>query len=180
MIAAILDSLESNKNNPPKIVEYLDVLVQIFSINYYQLHRSFFHSCKGINLLGMIIVDYASNKTIVKKMVDVFTAMAKNTDFSKELEHSNIIGIVIQILLRFPDNKCMIKNALSILRYVCNYSSSASSLIPYIPQLNNILLHYQKSTSICESIIYILALISKIGEQSKLSILQSNIYSKYD
>ena len=59
-------------------------------------------------------------------------------------------------------------------------ASTASILIHYLPQLKDILVKYQKSISICASIIQIVVLISQIGEQTRLSILQSNILQNID
>ena len=120
LMVAILESLNAVKDNPTEITEYLDTLYSIFSIDYLELQRVFFQH-QGILQLEELIKKYASNSIIVRKIIVIFTCMAKNNHFSQELEKSNITAIAIQILLRFPDDHTMIKNALSIIRCLCVY-----------------------------------------------------------
>lgn len=120
LMVAILKSLNAARENPEEIIVYLDTLHSVFSIDYIELQRVFFQH-QGILQLEELIKKYASDSTIVRNIIDVFTCMAKNTHFSQELEKSDITAIAIQILLRFPNDRTMIKNALNIIRCLCVY-----------------------------------------------------------
>ena len=58
--------------------------------------------------------------------------------------------------------------------------SSASILVPYLDQLKDILVRFEKQRSICDCIIHILVLMSQIGPQSRRSILRSEILRNID
>ena len=72
LMVAILESLNAVKDNPTEIIEYLDTLYSIFSIDYLELQRVFFQH-QGILQLEELVKKYASNSLIVRKIIVIFT-----------------------------------------------------------------------------------------------------------
>lgn len=125
-MVSLLSLLDDHCDNPKEIIQYLDLFVMVFRTEYPELHQSFFVH-KGILQLEELIKRYASNSEVVSKITDVFTFMAKHSHSSQELEKSDVTAIAIHILLRYPNDKTMIKNALNIIRCVCTYCKHSSS-----------------------------------------------------
>ena len=184
LLASLL-TLESEQ----KILYTLSVIKQSFTCEYEQMINAFMNG-NGVQILEEVILRFSKNVEVVQSVLGILHLLVQKMQIVIQLDQNKLIGTCIQVLLRYEKEYKLVKLSLRIIQSLCLYridilsisflESSASTLVHYLDLLKSLLTQYQNTSSICESIIHILVLLSQIGSQSRLSIIRSNILENID
>lgn len=149
-----------------------------------------FMNGNGVQILEEVILRFSKNVEVVQSVLGILHLLVQKMQIVIQLDQNKLIGTCIQVLLRYEKEYKLVKLSLRIIQSLCLYridilsisflESSASTLVHYLDLLKSLLTQYQNTSSICESIIHILVLLSQIGSQSRLSIIRSNILENID
>ena len=124
LVHSLLTMLLQPSVSQDAILSILASLQQSFSINDTQCEVAFMKQ-NGIVAVEQVLSAHASSSVIVGAVLSLIEEVTKTVKYAQILEHSNIIPACIQVLLRYQNNKTLVKAALRITRALCIYSTPA-------------------------------------------------------
>ena len=122
LIHTLLTALLQPDISQEAILTILSSLQQSISINYTLCETAFMNQ-NGVVAVEQLLSAHASSSPIIGAVLSLIEEITKTVKYAQILEHSNIIPACIQVLLRYPDNKTLVKAALRITRALCIYST---------------------------------------------------------
>ena len=99
-------------------VEVLDLLSSIFQVKYQEIQIAFFQS-NGQCILESVIRSNASSPEVVLAVLKVFQIALTNPQYLQQVEQNNLIGICINVFLRYEQKRDLVKAALQIIQTLC-------------------------------------------------------------
>lgn len=117
LIELILEDLDTTMSNQHR-VEVLDLLASIFQVKYHEIQIAFFQS-NGQCILESVIRSNASSPEVVLAVLKVFQIALTNPQYLQQVEQNNLIGICINVFLRYEQKRDLVKAALQIIQALC-------------------------------------------------------------
>lgn len=117
LIELILEDLDTTMSNQHR-VEVLDLLSSIFQVKYQEIQIAFFQS-NGQCILESVIRSNASSPEVVLAVLKVFQIALTNPQYLQQVEQNNLIGICINVFLRYEQKRDLVKAALQIIQTLC-------------------------------------------------------------
>lgn len=117
IIELILEDLDTTMSDQHR-VEILDLLSSIFQVKYQELQIAFFQS-NGQFILESVIRSNASSPEVVLAVLKVFQTALTNPQYLQQVEQNNLIGICINVFLRYEQKRDLVKAALQIIQTLC-------------------------------------------------------------
>ena len=117
LIELILEDLDTTMSNQHR-VEVLDLLSSIFQVKYQEIQIAFFQS-NGQCILESGLRSNASSPEVVLAVLKVFQIALTNPQYLQQVEQNNLIGICINVFLRYEQKRDLVKAALQIIQTLC-------------------------------------------------------------